>query len=140
MFGKTDEEKTIEKLKLQIKDLKDDIQDYRKSIREMELNQELEVKEIKHAHSLELLTKQFEIEHKTDGDKDTLNKKVQELEKTLGIVTKEKEMLEKIVDISADIIDIKELVKTLIQKIPTIDIKSLNVTSSDTGSRSTDKK
>jgi hypothetical protein len=35
--------------------------------------------------------------------------------------------MEKVVNINKDIVDVKELVRNLVQKLPTIDLKSLTV-------------
>lgn len=79
-------------------------------------------------HELTLKEKEFELKHFESEKVKELNDQKVDLEKKLAIATKEIEMLVKITDLNADIVDVKDLVKNLIEKLPEIKISNLSVT------------
>ena len=90
-------------------------------------NYALQIETLKHEHKLALQQKEFDLKHFKDDKVKKLNGEKVELQKKVAVLEQETMMLDKLVDVNADIIDVKELVKGLINKIPTIDLKSLTV-------------
>lgn len=88
---------------------------------------EIKIAELESAHKIELRQKEFDINHKNDDDKLKLTQEKTELEKQLAVANETIRQLDKIVDLNADVIDVKDLVKQLIGKLPTLNITSLSV-------------
>lgn len=87
------------------------------------------VEKIKKDHELEIREKEFELTHIKDEEVLRLKKENRTLEQENAVLKKENSMLDKLIDVNADIINVKELVERLIEKLPNIDIKSLTVQS-----------
>ena len=126
MFGN---KKQIEDLK---KDHKEDIDSYKDTLK----NKDREIKDIKHQaeldaakvqneHEIALKDKEFEIKHLADARVKTAEDKATKLEQDLAVANKEIQMLVKITDLNADVIDVKKLVSDLINKLPEIKLTSL---------------
>lgn len=92
---------------------------------------ELEITKLKHEHGLELKTKEFDMKHFKDNELKTALESVTEKDQKIAVLTKENEMLIKITDLNADVIDVKELVGALIKKLPEINLTSLTVNNGD---------
>jgi len=85
------------------------------------------VAELKTEHGLAMQGKAFEINHLADERVKEAEDRVVQMEKQLAVLTKENELCKKAVELNADIIDIKDLVRTLIGKLPEINISNLSV-------------
>ena len=85
----------------------------------------LEKETIANDHALALKEKEFEIKHLADEKVKTAEDKAVKLEQDLAVAKKEIEMLVKITDLNADVIDVKDLVTNLINKLPEIKLTSL---------------
>lgn len=96
-------------------------------VKELELNHNIEVKELESNHKLELKQKEFDIKHFKDEEMKALGAKVGEKDQKIAVLEKENEMLKKITDLNADVIDVKDLVTQLIKKLPEVNITSLSV-------------
>lgn len=96
------------------------------------LEEEKEKEARVHELDKELLEKQhkFEIEHFESDKVMELEGLLNKADSKISVLEKEKEMLTKITDLNGDIIDIKDLVAKLIEKLPSIDLKSLTVNNS----------
>lgn len=70
---------------------------------------------------------QFKMDHIAEKKTAELKKKNIELEQRNAVLEKENGVMEKVVNINKDIIDVKDLVRNLVQKLPTIDLKSLSI-------------
>lgn len=91
-------------------------------INRLKSNQEIEINKLNAQHEIALKEKEFDINHKNDDDKLRLTNELA-AEKTISaVLTKQVEMLEKLVDVNADIIDIKELFNSLVNKLPNVNI------------------
>ena len=102
----------------------------RDSVREvadLEHKHRLEVAELQNTHKLELKEKEFELKHFKDEEVKGLQTKLSSAEKDIAVLKKENEMLDKITNLNADIIDIKDLVNKLVEKLPTINLSSLTL-------------
>jgi predicted RNase H-like nuclease (RuvC/YqgF family) len=129
MFGNTEETKTIREelksvkaelkgVKSENKKLNEDVDKLNRKIVIAKEDAELEARRTKTQH-------EFELVHFKDDEVETLRKQNTELTKKLAVTENENKMLGKIVDVNKDIIDVKNLVNTLIEKLPTININSL---------------
>ena len=101
--------------------------DYEKELRDMEHRHEIALKEIETDHRLALKEKEFELKHFKDEEVQNLKKEVSRKDQEIAVLKKENEMLAKITNLNADIIDIKELVASLIKKLPEINLSSLTI-------------
>jgi len=90
-----------------------------------------EIEDLQRLHDSIIKDKEFEMKHFKDEEmlkaKEVEAKAIQELE----VIKKENEFLHKLIDTNAAIIDVKNLVSQLISKLPNIDIKSLQVSNSN---------
>ena len=89
---------------------------------------ELRIQKLVSDQEIALKEKDFEIKHFESEKVKTLNDKVVQLEKDLAVQKQKNEMLDKLTDLNADVIDVKDLVKNLISKLPEIKINSLTTT------------
>lgn len=101
------------------------------TLKQLEHEHQLEISKLKSDHSLELKEKEFELRHFKDEEVKSLKDKLAEKEKAMAVLQKENNMLEKITDLNADIVDIKDLVNKLIEKLPTINLQSLSLGNGD---------
>ena len=111
MFNKNNEE--ITSLKNQIKDAEHGCQ--------------LKVAELKKDNELALKEKEFELKHFKDEEMKKLNGEISVKNQRIAVLEKENEMLGKITNLNADIIDIKDLVNKLIEKLPTLNLSHLTI-------------
>lgn len=88
---------------------------------------DLKIKDLESAHGLELKEKEFELKHFKDEEVKAAKEEVIAISKKLAVLEKENEMLKSITDVNADIIDVKDLVNKLVEKLPSIDLKSLTI-------------
>lgn len=100
------------------------------SIKELKAKHDIDMAELKQQHKLELQQKDFDLKHFKDDEVKRLRDELAKAAQEVAVLKKENQMLDKIVDLNADIIDIKNLVNALIGKLPTIDLKSLTINQS----------
>lgn len=122
MFGHNEKieelETEIKNLEEELEDREDDVRDLRRELRIAQKDQEIELKREQEKH-------EFELEHFKDEEIETVRKQNVELTKKLAVTENENKMLGKIVDVNKDIVDVKKLVETLIEKLPTVNISSI---------------
>jgi len=97
------------------------------NIEKLNSEHNIRIKEIEASHKIELKEKEFELAHFKDeavkaGNLENLNLKLK-----IVVLEKENEMLGKITNLNADIIDIKDLVRNLIGKLPEIKLTNLTI-------------
>lgn len=125
MFGiKTKKEKELQD---HVDGLQENLSSEKYSKERIEQSYELKIKDLESEHGLELKEKEFEMRHLKDEEVKKAKEEVAEISKELAVLTKENEMLKSITDVNADIIDIKDLVNKLVEKLPSIDLKSLTI-------------
>lgn len=116
----------------QVKSLKRDIEDLvRRNDRDAggtAHEHKLAVANLKNAHFLEMQQKEFDLKHYKDDELQKAQKAVTDMEKELAVVRAENKMLDEISDWNKDIIDVKDLVSNLINKLPEIKISNLGLT------------
>lgn len=116
-----------QKTQSKLSDLHETISRLNEQIKRIQHDNSLEQERLQQKHSFELQQKQFEITHFKDNKITSLIEELTKLKEKNAVLTKENEMLSKITDLNADIIDIKDLVNTLVSKLPEIKISSLHV-------------
>lgn len=76
---------------------------------------------------LELEEKDFQLKHFKDEEVSKLKEKIEEIEKENAVFKKEIEMLDKVIKLDKDIVDVKQLIKDLIGKLPEIKLNNLTI-------------
>lgn len=94
---------------------------------EVKHNYELKIKELEQDHKLALKEKEFELRHFKDDEVAKLKEELSEKKSEIAVLTKENQMLDKITNLNADIIDIKDLVANLINKLPEVKLNNLTI-------------
>jgi hypothetical protein len=102
-----------------------------KEVAELKHEHELKVKELQSDHKLALKEKEFELRHFKDDEVKKLSKDISIKDQRIAVLEKENQMLEKITNLNADIIDIKDLVASLIKKLPEINLQNLTINGSN---------
>lgn len=124
MFGNSNNDSA---LRSKIKNLEEEIKKLKDEKKRLESDHALEIKSLKQDHQLALKEKEFEMKHFKDEELKTQQDTIVKLEREKAVLEKENKMLDKIVDLNADIVDVKDLVNTLIKKLPEINLKSLTI-------------
>ena len=119
MWGETELEADLGK---QVKTLTAENESYKKNEKRME-----------HDHELALEKKDFEMEHLERKKIKEKEGEVIELTKQLAVAEEKIEMMEKIVDLNADLVDVKDLINSLIEKLPEFKINTLQLTGGQNG-------
>jgi len=99
-------------------------QNHKLELASLKQNHQMEIDKLKNDHSLALSQKEFELNHSADERVKEAEGKAAESDKKLAVAAKENEMLVKITDLNKDVIDVKELVTNIINKLPTVNITS----------------
>lgn len=107
--------------------------DLEKNIAELVHKHEMEIQRMKQDKELALKEKEFELKHFKDDEIQKAKEEISELRQKVAVLTKENEMLGKITNLNADIIDIKDLVANLIGKLPEIKLSNLTVNNGSGG-------
>ena len=103
------------------------VRNYSKEIEEIKHAHALEIKELESNHKLALKEKEFELRHFKDDEVKKLQLDASSKASEIAVLKKENEMLAKITNLNADIIDIKDLVNKLVDKLPSINLSSLTL-------------
>jgi hypothetical protein len=111
------------------------IQGLKNKISELELKHRLEISELDGDNKLSIKEKEFELKHFKDEEILKLNSELAGERQQNAVLKMQNEMLVKITDLNADIIDIKDLVNKLVDKLPTINLSSLTVQQNGTDKR-----
>lgn len=104
----------------------------RKAVSEVRHENALNVQRLEASHEIAIKEKDFELKHLESEKMKEANARIVELEKELAVEKKTNEMLNKITDLNADVIDVKDLVTKLIEKLPEVKINSLTTTCGNT--------
>jgi RNA processing factor Prp31 len=138
----------VKKLEEENKNLKADL-DYRKD-RIKELNRTIEenekdnkeatedalrlhnheIEDLKEEHKHALAEKEFTMKHFKDEEIKKAVDKMNETLSKIAVIENENKYLHQMIDTNAAIIDVKAVLNKIIEKLPNIDIKSLQVTNS----------
>jgi hypothetical protein len=105
----------------------DEITSLKNQLKEEESSHRLALMSKEKEHELTLKEKEFELKHFKDEEVKKLQNELNEQKQTNAVLKKENEMLDKITNLNADIIDIKDLVSNLINKLPEIKLNNLTI-------------
>ena len=89
------------------------IQEYEFKIQTIKQDNDLLVKKLKAEQEIELLEKAFEMKNFKDTEILDKNKEIETLTNKNAVLVKENEMMNKMVDINADIVDVKDIINQL---------------------------
>lgn len=112
---------------VEVGELKAKIKDLREDLRVQQVNSDITMRQLKMDNSLIVQQKDFDIAHLADERVQRAEAEKARLSEEVAVLKKEKEMLEKVVSIEADVVDVKELVKNLIAKLPEVNLKNLTI-------------
>lgn len=90
----------------------------------------MELKTIRKDHELEIKGLKFDMERATEQATADLKKEVTNLESKLAVAENTIEMMDELTELQTGMLDVKEVVNSLIKKLPNIDIKSITAGSS----------
>lgn len=102
---------------------------------DMEHAQAMSTSKLVHDHKMELRENEFDLEHFKDEEIKEISDELVESKETVAVLKKENEMLKQITNLNADVIDIKDLVGKLIEKLPEVNLQSLTVHASNGGDK-----
>lgn len=88
---------------------------------------------LKHDHVMALKEMEFKMSHHKDTELKKLEGVNNQLTEDNAVLKNKVEMMEKIVTVNADIIDVKELVNKLIDKLPEVKLNSVTVMQNGNG-------
>jgi len=143
MFHNKKDLDKIKELEYEVERLKDTIERYKDRIKEIDLenakfrrkqDQDMEdttrdhaasIQGLKQTHRLELAQRDFDMKHFKDEQLKKAEEIVVEFKQELAVLRKENDMMEKAVNINSDIVDIKDVLNKIIDKLPTINLTSL---------------
>lgn len=101
--------------------------DSEREIADLTHKHEMVVQRMEQEKELALKEKEFELKHFKDDEIQKAKDEIAKLNQKVAVLEKENEMLGKITNLNADIIDIKDLVANLINKLPEIKLSNLTV-------------
>lgn len=125
MFSFLADAKKIEKLESKVEEITKD-RDYYKGQSELyRKDKELELKSLKADHEIEMRKKQAEIDLFESTKIKSVTDENTELKTKLAVAETKLEFMSKITDVNADVLDVKDLVNKLVDKMPTVNINSI---------------
>lgn len=96
-------------------------------LKQIRHDNEIKVSKLESEHEIALKEKEFDLKHFKDEDVQKSQAEATDLKQKNAVLENENKMLREITNLNADIIDIKDLVASLIKKLPNIDLKSITV-------------
>ena len=134
MFGDNKDKRRIEYLEEECtrlcKDMRSMEKEFEFNTRAVEQANSFNIKNLEQDHRIALENKDFELETFKDTELLKKNEEINSLRQKVAVLEEKNKMLDRIIDLDADIIDVKDLVTNLIKKLPEINLKSINVTNS----------
>jgi hypothetical protein len=121
-FGNT---KEVTKLKDKLESMTIDRDYYKKQYELYKDDEDRKIKSLKADHEIELKKKQAELDLFESASIKKLETEVVDLKTKLAVAETKLEFMSKITDVNADVLDVKELVNKLIEKMPTVNINSI---------------
>lgn len=89
----------------------------------------METESLEKEHELAVKDFTFKIDHLESETIKSLRKELTEANSKIKVFEKEVEMMKSIVDLNADIVDVKDIINQLIDKLPTVNLDTINVES-----------
>jgi len=95
--------------------------------RETEQANSFAIKNLEQEHRNEIQGMEFALETFKDTELLKRNDEINSLKQKVAVLEEKNKMLDRIIDLDADIIDVKDLVTSLIKKLPEINLKDLTI-------------
>lgn len=111
------------------REIESELDELRSQLEGIENKHQIKIEKMQSDHAIALKEKDFEMQHHKDKELREVEKRMNETLKELAEYKTENKMLREIVDLNSDIIDVKNLVKELIKKLPEIKLSSLTLNS-----------
>lgn len=105
--------------------MRQDRDEYRTKANDAQKVRDQEIKALKVDHELELKKKQVEIDLFESTKIKAVTDENTELKTKLAVAETKLEFMSKITDVNADVLDVKDLVNKLVDKMPTVNINSI---------------
>mgnify|MGYP001582106589 CR=1 FL=1 len=99
------------------------------AIKDMESAYARKEMELESEHKIALKEKEFDMKHFKDEELKKMQEELVQQRQETAVLKKENELLVKITDLNADVIDVKELMNSLIKKLPEINLQNLTINS-----------
>ncbi len=115
----------IETLESALKSMTNERDNYKKQCELHKDDEERKIKNLKTDHEIELKKKQAELDLFESVKIKSLETEVTDLKTKLAVAETKLEFMSKITDVNADVLDVKDLVNKLIEKMPTVNINSI---------------
>lgn len=96
-------------------------------IEDLKANHTREVETLEHKYTLAIKDLEFNMKNFKDNEILEKNKEIKKLTNSNAVLTKENEMMNKMVDINADIVDVKGIINQLINKLPEVNLSNLTI-------------
>lgn len=96
-------------------------------VTDLKREHEFKIRDLKKENELSIKDMQFKIDHLESEELKAANTKISDLKLELAVAKETVVQLEKVVDLSADIIDVGEVVNKLIEKLPSLNISTLSL-------------
>lgn len=109
--------------KIDLKALRDELK--QEVEKELSLEHNQDIQSLEKDHELEIRELEFKMDHLESAEIKKFKDETLKLKEKVAVLEKENEMLRKITDLNADIIDVKDVVNQLIKKLPEININQL---------------
>lgn len=102
-------------------------EDHDRVVRQMQFDHQLALANLKKDHEIALKEKSFELTHHKDVELKTMADSLTAKDVELQVAKKENEIMKQVTDLNGDILDVKDVVNKLIEKLPQINLTSLTV-------------
>lgn len=131
IFNKSKETEREVELADELKAFKEDYEDQQREhsqeIEDLQRDHKSAISELEHNHKLTLAQKEYDLKHFKDDEIVKLRTELATANEGLAVAKKENEMLDKLVNVNADIVNVKELITSLIAKLPEVNLKELTI-------------
>lgn len=101
------------------------VEELEREISDLKHSHQLEIEKLEHTQVLAIKDLEFNMKNFKDTEILSKNEEIIELTNKNAVLTKENEMMNKMVDINADIVDVKDIINKLIEKMPEIKLTTL---------------
>lgn len=126
MFGSKKTSSEEENLKLSLDRAIEKATVYQNALEKERVDHSIDIRKLEAEHELELKKKDFELAHQVDNRVKKLEEEKVTLSTQLAVANKQIEMMKSIVDLSADMVDVKDIMSKIIAKLPEINLSSIS--------------
>lgn len=102
-------------------------EDNKRAVDALKADNVLAIKALENKHKLELDQRDFDLKNQKDVEILKYKEETDKAKSDMLVLAKELEVTQKIVDINADLVDVKDVINKLITALPKIDLNSITV-------------